>query len=210
MIDLAKITIKAGDGGDGKVSFRREKYVLKGGPDGGYGGNGGSVIFMADRNLASLKHLAHIREITADSGKAGGEKKMYGAQAPDLTIKVPVGTVLWVVAENQLAYDRHMRLDNQRPFSKPEVTAVKYFTNYKGARTERRPVDQINHYYEAVDQLENISFANLNLNNIKKYKLVELKEDGQKFMVAQGGFGGRGNTAFRGSRNTTPLEADWD
>jgi GTP-binding protein len=99
MIDIAIIKIKAGKGGDGKVSFRREKFIPKGGPDGGDGGNGGSVIFVPDHNLATLRDFRTKSLFKAQDGQAGGSKNMTGASGEDLYIKVPVGTLLYELTE---------------------------------------------------------------------------------------------------------------
>jgi GTP-binding protein len=95
MIDLAEIKIKAGDGGDGKVSFRREKFVPKGGPDGGDGGDGGSVYFIADNNLGTLADFRSKPLFKAESGNPGGSNNMTGKSGEDLYIKVPVGTLVY-------------------------------------------------------------------------------------------------------------------
>ena len=91
-IDQAKIIIKAGRGGDGIVSFRREKFVPAGGPSGGNGGRGGSVIFEADSNLQTLLDFKFQREIFAKDGVKGGPNKKTGASGEDKIIKVPCGT----------------------------------------------------------------------------------------------------------------------
>ncbi|MDD2481376.1 MAG: GTPase ObgE, partial [Lutispora sp.] len=93
-IDKVKIYIKAGDGGDGKISFRREKYIPNGGPDGGDGGNGGSVIFIADSSMRTLMDFRYKRKHIAESGQTGGAKNCYGKSGDNLYIKVPVGTVI--------------------------------------------------------------------------------------------------------------------
>jgi GTPase len=93
-VDEAQIHVKAGDGGNGCVSFRREKYIPKGGPDGGDGGNGGSVIFVADNNKNTLLDFAGQHHWKAPRGEAGMGKKMYGKAGDDLVIHVPVGTVV--------------------------------------------------------------------------------------------------------------------
>ncbi|MBC7784562.1 MAG: GTPase ObgE [Burkholderiales bacterium] len=93
-IDEATIHVKAGDGGSGCVSFRREKYVPKGGPDGGDGGRGGSVIFVADPNKNTLLDFAGKHHWTAPKGENGMGKKCYGAHGDDLVIQVPVGTLV--------------------------------------------------------------------------------------------------------------------
>ncbi|OGC68658.1 hypothetical protein A2415_02300 [candidate division WWE3 bacterium RIFOXYC1_FULL_39_7] len=100
MIDVAKIQIKAGNGGDGKVSFRHEKYVPKGGPDGGDGGKGGDVYFVADANMATLMDFKSKTILAAEDGQAGGKKKMSGKNTLDLHVKVPVGTLIYELREN--------------------------------------------------------------------------------------------------------------
>ena len=93
-IDLVKIYIKAGDGGAGHISFRREKYVPKGGPDGGNGGKGGDIIFIANKNLNTLLDFKYKRKFIAESGQPGGKAKRTGRNGKDIIIQVPVGTVI--------------------------------------------------------------------------------------------------------------------
>ena len=92
--DRAKIYIKSGKGGDGHVSFRREKYVPNGGPDGGDGGHGGDVIFEVDEGLNTLTDFRHIRKYCAENGEEGGKKNCRGKNGQDIVIKVPEGTVI--------------------------------------------------------------------------------------------------------------------
>lgn len=93
-VDKAKIYVKAGNGGDGRVSFRREKYVPNGGPDGGDGGNGGSIVFMVDENMRTLMDFRYKRKHISDNGEMGGTNNSSGKSADDLYIKVPAGTIL--------------------------------------------------------------------------------------------------------------------
>jgi GTP-binding protein len=93
-IDTARIYIKAGDGGNGVISFRREKYVAYGGPDGGDGGKGGDVIFIADPNLSTLLDFKYKKRYIAQNGENGRGKNQYGKNGEDLYIKVPVGTLI--------------------------------------------------------------------------------------------------------------------
>lgn len=93
-IDIAKIYIKAGDGGDGAVAFHREKYVAAGGPDGGDGGKGGSIVFVPDSNMNTLMDFRYKRKYVAANGENGGKNNCSGANAPDLIIKVPLGTLI--------------------------------------------------------------------------------------------------------------------
>ena len=92
--DSAKIFIKSGKGGDGHVSFRRELYVPAGGPDGGDGGKGGDIIFEVDKGLNTLTDFRHVRKYVAKDGEQGGKKRCHGANAENLVIKVPEGTVI--------------------------------------------------------------------------------------------------------------------
>ncbi len=94
-IDRVKIYVQAGTGGNGTVAFRREAHVPKGGPSGGDGGRGGSVIFVATNSLSTLLDLRYYREYKAQNGEKGHAKKMYGADADDLVIRVPVGTCVY-------------------------------------------------------------------------------------------------------------------
>ncbi len=93
-VDIAKVHIKAGAGGDGKVSFHREKYVAAGGPDGGDGGKGGNVVMVADDNLSTLADFRYKRKYVAENGQSGGPNRCTGKSAPDLIIRVPRGTLV--------------------------------------------------------------------------------------------------------------------
>ncbi|MBE6885093.1 MAG: GTPase ObgE, partial [Ruminococcaceae bacterium] len=92
--DIARITVKAGDGGAGAVSFRREKYVAAGGPDGGDGGRGGDVVFVADTNISNLATFKYKKRYFAQDGAPGTAKRCSGKDAEDLIIKVPKGTLV--------------------------------------------------------------------------------------------------------------------
>ncbi len=93
-IDRSKISVRAGDGGNGKSSFRREKFVPKGGPDGGDGGKGGDIVLEVDANVNTLLNFRFNRKYTAENGDAGDRKQQFGRGAPDCVIKVPQGTLV--------------------------------------------------------------------------------------------------------------------
>lgn len=93
-VDIAKIKVKAGDGGAGAVSFHREKYVAAGGPNGGDGGKGGDVVFVVDDNLATLADFRYKRKYSAKNGLPGGGDRCHGKNGEDLEIRVPRGTVI--------------------------------------------------------------------------------------------------------------------
>src|SRR5437660_1671813 len=98
-VDRIKVSVQAGSGGRGSVSFRREKFVPKGGPDGGDGGRGGDVILRADRHTDNLSNLFYEPIIKAKSGGHGMGKKMHGRSAPSKIVKIPVGTIVWAADE---------------------------------------------------------------------------------------------------------------
>ncbi|MBO4877046.1 MAG: GTPase ObgE [Ruminococcus sp.] len=104
-VDQAKIRIKAGDGGDGAVSFHREKYVAAGGPDGGDGGRGGDVIFQVDDNFSTLIDFRYKRKYVAERGQNGSGRNCTGKSAPPLIIKVPRGTVIRDAASGRIMAD---------------------------------------------------------------------------------------------------------
>jgi len=139
-IDEAAITVRSGDGGRGCVSFRREKFVPRGGPDGGNGGNGGSVVLQVSPHLSTLLDFRYRKIFKAKRGQHGMGKNMYGKNAPDLVIAVPPGTII---------HDE-------------ETGAV----------------------------------------------LADLTKEGEAFVAAAGGRGGRGNSAFASATNQAPDRAD--
>ena len=104
-LDQAKIYIKAGNGGSGSASFRREKFIEFGGPDGGDGGDGGSVIIESDRNLNTLIDFRYAQHFKAQNGKNGSKRNRTGANGENLILKVPVGTQIYEEDNNTLIYD---------------------------------------------------------------------------------------------------------
>lgn len=104
-IDKAKIFIKAGNGGNGSISFRREKYVAAGGPDGGDGGKGGNVVFYADEGLTTLMDFKYKRKYAAENGGDGSGKRRKGKNGEDIIIKVPCGTLVRDCESNRLIAD---------------------------------------------------------------------------------------------------------
>ena len=189
MIDLIKLQLVAGNGGHGRVSFHREKYVLKGGPDGGYGGDGGSIVIRATKRVNTLKHFAGKKEIVAASGEIGGRRKRSGEKATDLVLEVPVGTVIWLEQENQASALRRRRYSVEYKLNRSEVRAEKYFVEKEGQGIPFRKDD--------------------GLVDTEKVQLFAFDQEGQEIVLCQGGFGGRGNIAFKGGSNTTPLEAEY-
>ena len=103
--DIAKVYLRAGNGGNGAVSFHREKYVAAGGPDGGDGGRGGNVVFVADNNLSTLADFRYKRKYVAENGANGGASRCSGKSAPDLIIRVPRGTLVKDAATGRIIAD---------------------------------------------------------------------------------------------------------
>jgi len=118
-VDRVKVFAQGGKGGRGSVSFRREKFVPKGGPDGGDGGRGGNVILRADRHVDNLANLFYEPLIKAKNGGHGMGKKMSGRAGADKIVKVPVGTVVWPTKE-----EKHPRSNVQGPTSSSEQSAI--------------------------------------------------------------------------------------
>ncbi len=104
-VDIAKIKIKAGDGGNGAVAFHREKYINSGGPDGGDGGKGGNIVFQVDDNLSTLADFRYKRKYTAENGANGSGGKRFGKKGKDLIIKVPRGTIIREVESGVIMAD---------------------------------------------------------------------------------------------------------
>lgn len=136
LVDEATIHIKAGKGGDGAVSFRREKYVPRGGPDGGDGGRGGDIVFVCTNSVDTLFDYSRLKDYKAENGYAGKKTRKHGKDGSDLILRVPPGTV----------------------------------------------------FYDG------------------KQKIVDLKKEGDDFIVAHGGKGGLGNDHFKTATNQTPRE----
>ena len=111
-VDKATIQVKAGDGGNGAVSFHREKYVAAGGPDGGDGGKGGDIVFVADDGLNTLVDFRYKRKFSAENGQPGGQKRCFGKNGRDEVIAVPRGTLIYDAGSGRLMAD----LSGDEPF----------------------------------------------------------------------------------------------
>jgi len=114
MVDYVKISVRAGNGGNGAVSFRREKFVPKGGPDGGDGGKGGDVYFEAEPNITTLQDFAHNKKFEAGDGENGHGKKMSGAKGGDIVIKVPVGTLVTLTRLSPEIEEKEVRVKGMK------------------------------------------------------------------------------------------------
>jgi len=177
-VDRIKVFAQAGDGGRGCVSFRREKFVPKGGPDGGDGGRGGDVVLRADRHVDNLTNLFYEPIIKAKSGGHGMGKKMYGRAAPAKIVKVPVGTIVYRIEGEE----------GKRPTRLREVTAREALNVHRSTSNS-----------------EAVELSTLN-SQLSTELVVDLVEEGQEFVLCAGGKGGKGNVHFKSSRNRAPRE----
>lgn len=173
-VDKATVSIKAGNGGNGAISFRHEKYIDKGGPDGGDGGDGGSVIFVASRNENTLVNFRYQKELKATDGSPGGKRRKHGKSAPDLLVKVPVGAVI-VNAKGETIAD--LANDGQQA-----VVAVGGKGGFGNAHfiSSRRQAPRIAEKGEQGDALE----AQLELKMIADVGLVGLPNAGKSTLLS--------------------------
>ena len=137
-IDIAKIKIISGKGGDGKVSFHREKYIAAGGPDGGDGGRGGSVVFRVDDNLSTLLDFRYKKKYAAPNGENGMGKRMKGKDGEDLVIRVPRGTPRSCATRKPAISSRTCRTTN--PLSRQRAATAAGATPILQPRPVRRRV----------------------------------------------------------------------
>lgn len=112
-VDIAKVSLKAGDGGNGAVSFRREIYIPKGGPDGGDGGRGGNIIFKADKDTNTLIDFRFTPILTAENGKNGAGQRASGRSGKDLIVEVPIGTVVYKIEREKSPHSRSISSDGE-------------------------------------------------------------------------------------------------
>lgn len=199
MTDFVRLKLSAGFGGNGKVSFRREKYVPKGGPDGGKGGDGGSVIIRADSSLATLRKFAGKAKYEALRGMNGGARNKIGGKGEDLVITVPVGTEVRVEKENQFATKRRREVGFDYLLQRKNF---KLSTYDKGWEDQKgfKPEDQL--------QRDQLLYDDRVVEVNDEVIAARLMEDGQEFVICQGGFGGWGNEHFKSSTRTTPQLAE--
>ncbi|HNQ16516.1 MAG TPA: GTPase ObgE [Candidatus Woesebacteria bacterium] len=201
MQDLIQLLCKAGNGGRGKISFRREKYVPKGGPDGGDGGNGGDVLVVATRHRATLEHLAGKTSIEAKHGAAGGPRKKHGFNSDAVIIEVPLGTRITLSSQNQSALHRQL-ICGDLPIKRGDVRFVQYEVDFHG--TQITDVD-----WSEAEKLIPVDQIDVMEPPITGQTIADLVEDGQSILLCQGGFGGKGNTHFKSSVVTTPRKAEY-
>ena len=180
-VDRIKVFAQAGSGGRGCVSFRREKFVPKGGPDGGDGGRGGDVILRADRHIDNLSNLFYEPMIKAKNGGHGMGKKMHGRSALPKIVKVPVGAIVWKAEDTK---DLTTGQSNQVIASETEAS--------RDVALKISPRD---------------SSTSLGMTSAdSREPVVDLTRDRQEFVLCRGGAGGKGNVHFKSSRNRAPRQ----
>jgi GTP-binding protein len=182
-VDHIKIHAKAGDGGRGCVSFRRESFVPRGGPDGGDGGHGGSVIFRADTHTDSLTPFFYEPIIKARNGEHGMGKQCFGKSALDKIVAVPVGTLIY-------------RLEDE-PKEEGLEASVAYGSTSTYVDLSKSPEDE--KPTEGKKRGKPVDLSELEL-------VADLTEPGQEYVLCKGGKGGIGNVHFKSSRNQVPTQ----
>lgn len=178
-VDRIKVFAQAGNGGRGCVSFRREKFVPRGGPDGGDGGRGGSIILRADVHTDNLAGLYYEPIIKAKSGEHGQGKKMHGRGAMSKVVNVPIGTVVYR-AEAPVPKPEEDEFEEDATKSDAEQPDPELAASIPGGTTA-----------EANPALEQIA---------------DLAEEGQEFVLCAGGKGGKGNVHFKSAKNRAPIQ----
>jgi GTP-binding protein len=181
-VDHIQIQAKAGKGGRGCVSFLREKFIPKGGPNGGNGGKGASIVFRVDPNTDNLTDFYYAPKLRGKHGGHGLGKNCYGKAAEDAVYRVPVGTIIWrvPVAERAPMGDSPRHDKTFVDFTTLTDVESEVFEAPVSTRVEFDP---------------------------KQFELVaDLTEPGQDFVLCKGGHGGKGNTCFKSSTNRVPVE----
>jgi len=209
-VDKVKVHAKAGDGGNGSVSFRREKYIEHGGPDGGNGGNGGNVVLVADRNVTDLSDLFYGPRLAARHGDHGRGKNCYGHNADDVIVKVPVGTQVYRLTP----VIRERAPSRYHPAAATEVFAANASVGKPFGFDRRRPSISGGSRFSATDAIADSPISPhegepSSDGSGDRELIADLVDDGQRFVLAKGGKGGRGNYAFKGSTHQVPREFEY-
>ena len=186
-VDRITVFAQAGKGGRGCVSFRREKFVPKGGPDGGDGGRGGDIILRADRHTDHLAHLFYEPIVKAKNGGHGRGKKMHGKNAPDKIVKVPVGTMVYELRG----------MDDRIEGEQSDDVIPKRESSIHDREIEEQP-----RHFTDEQSIRNQSA----IHDPPTDLLADLTRESQEFLLCKGGAGGKGNVHFKSSRNRAPRE----
>lgn len=197
-VDEIKIYAKAGHGGPGCVAFHREAFVPKGGPSGGNGGRGGSVILQADHDLNNLIQQYYVPRLIAEPGQAGMGKGMDGHAGKDLLVKVPCGTLVWLLNDTTPAAESTMKSQEEHEDDeKPRLASS----------TGHRPIIRSAGGVMAQEidlSAESHDDAATEATHAQGELVADLTEHGQQFILCKGGRGGLGNRNFATARRQTP------
>jgi GTP-binding protein len=207
-VDRIKIYAEAGKGGRGCVSFRREKFVPKGGPDGGDGGRGGDIVLKADLHVDNLSNLFYEPIVKAKSGGHGMGKKMAGRAGANKIVKVPVGTIVYSAnADPKEEEEQEEKKNQQRPTSiqKALAAASDHVINDQEDQ-KRRTSDAEYRTPHGEGAAGSAEQSAIRAPQCEMDLLADLTHDGQEFLLARGGAGGKGNVHFKSSRNRAPRE----
>jgi GTP-binding protein len=192
-IDEIKVYAKAGHGGKGCVAFHREAYIPKGGPSGGNGGRGGSVILQADHDLNNLINQYYVPKLIAQGGEPGMGKGMDGHAGKDLVVKVPCGTLVWKLPNDPKIEGRKENEDeDDKPVFKTSTSKRPLIRSSGGAMAQE------------IDLSHEEEPESANANSGKGELITDLTEHGQQFVLCKGGRGGLGNRNFATARRQTP------
>ncbi len=201
-IDEIKIYAQAGHGGKGCVAFHREAYITKGGPSGGNGGRGGSVILQADHDLNNLIQQYYVPRLIAQVGEAGMGKGMDGHAGKDLIVKVPCGTLVWQLSDTTPPIEKKMRRDDDEEDEEESENMM------LGTSTGKRPLFRTSQGKSAleIDLSKEAEEAEATPDGIenKGTLVADLTTHGQQFVLCKGGRGGLGNRNFATARHQTP------
>ena len=202
-IDEIKIFARAGHGGKGAVAFHREAFVPKGGPSGGNGGRGGSVILQADHDLNNLIQQYYVPRLIAQEGQHGMGKGMDGHAGKDLIIKVPCGTLVWRLKDTTPPIETKMKKDDDDDDDEDEGEGEKPII---GSGMGKRPLLRSSHGQTAMEvDLNAETTAETSEEAETQGELVaDLTTHGQQFVLCKGGRGGLGNRNFATARHQTP------
>ncbi|MBP9902438.1 MAG: GTPase ObgE [Verrucomicrobia bacterium] len=192
-IDEIKIYARAGHGGKGAVAFHREAYIPKGGPSGGNGGRGGSVILQADHDLNNLIGQYYVPRLIAQFGEAGMGKGMDGHAGKDLVIKVPCGTLVWRLPSVAKAVEAEDTETDEDPPVFKTSTSKRPLIRHAGGEMAQE-----------IDLSKETADESAAKDSTKGELVADLTQHGQQFLLCKGGRGGLGNRNFATARHQTP------
>jgi GTP-binding protein len=204
-VDKVKIYARAGDGGNGSVSFRREKYIDHGGPDGGSGGNGGDIVLIADKNVGDLSDYHFSPRLVAQHGIHGRGKNRAGRNGKEMIFRVPVGTQVFRLSRpvRRLGYQRY------RPAAVMEEEDFKSTKMMGIVHQPGRAREALANARAAEDKKPTVDAAPVEEMLDERELIADMIEEGQTYILAKGGHGGRGNFSFRSSTHQAPREFEY-